>query len=205
MIDPIHELAATRRQAIEYQPQMFSPELIQAARNLIDCCLKRHLMLVLAESCTGGLLGAALTALPGASRVVDRAYVVYSNESKSQELGVATHLIDEYGAVSSHVAVAMAAGALARTQGRAQISIAITGVAGPAETAAKPVGLVHIAVAGQAGTLAHEQHEFGPLGRDQVRENAVLAALDLAASWADRVPQGPPIASDQPRSAPRNT
>jgi len=162
---------------------MFSQSILQAATHLISVSAKRNIRIVVAESCTGGLIAAAMTAVPGSSRVVDRGFVVYSYESKEQELGVARSLSERHGAVSEPIAIAMATGALRRAQGYAQLSIAATGIAGPESTATKPVGLVHIAVAlsGQDIPVAHEKHEFGPLSRDEVRNKTVLAALSLAA------------------------
>ena len=161
---------------------MFSPEILHAAQSLTDHCLKDELRLVFAESCTGGLIAAAMTALPGSSRVVDRGYVTYSNESKVTELAVASDLIAQYGAVSREVALAMAQGALARAGGHAHMSIAVTGVAGADGGApGKPVGLVHIAVARLGSQqLQHEKHGFVGMNRDAVREQTVLAALLLA-------------------------
>lgn len=161
---------------------MFSPEILQAATELLQMAVERNVHIVFAESCTGGLIAAAMTAIPGASRVVDRGFVVYSFDSKEQELDIPKTLIEQYGAVSEPVAIAMAIGALQRTQGRAQLSIAATGVAGPESSPAKPVGLVHIAVAssGQEVTTTHEKHEFGPLSRDDVRWKTILAAFHLA-------------------------
>ena len=160
---------------------MFTNEILLAAKELMDHCVEEKIHLVFAESCTGGLIAAAMTALPGSSRVVDRGFVVYSNQSKQQELGVPQTLIEQHGAVSEPVAIAMAEGALRNSNGLAQLSIAVTGIAGPDSTPTKPVGLVHIAVTrqGQAATI-HEKHEFGPLSRDEIRNRTVLAALTLA-------------------------
>jgi nicotinamide-nucleotide amidase len=152
----------------------------EAAVNLLQRCQQRAVRLVVAESCTGGLITAALTAIPGASRVVDRALVCYSNEAKQQELGVPKALIDQFGAVSEPVAAAMATGALQRAHGQAQLSLAVTGVAGPEATAEKPVGLVHLAVARHnTSAVQLAKHQFGPLDRDAVRQQTVLAALQF--------------------------
>ena len=161
---------------------MFPEPILQAAQQLTELCVERNERMVFAESCTGGLVAAAVTTLPGASRVVDRGLVVYSYESKEQELGIPRALSEQYGAVSELVAIAMAEGALKRARGHAQLSVAVTGVAGPDGTPAKPAGLVHIAVARLGhGSVLHEKHEFGSLGRDRVRAEATLAALKLAA------------------------
>lgn len=159
---------------------MFSESIRRTAQALIERCEKKGVRLVLAESCTGGLIAAAITAIPGASRVVDRGFVVYSNESKEQELSVPSALIEQYGAVSEPVVIAMARGALERAKGHAQMSIAVTGVAGPDGTPTKPAGLVHIAVEWLTHGVVHERHEFGNIGRDEVREMTVLTALKLA-------------------------
>jgi nicotinamide-nucleotide amidase len=160
---------------------MFSTAILRAAERLIECCAKDKVRLVFAESCTGGLIAGAATAIPGASRVVDRGFVVYSYESKEQELSVPRSLIERHGAVSQPVAVAMAQGALARARPHGQLSLAVTGVSGPSAPTDKPVGLVHLAAAREGlARVLHEQHQFGDLGRDQVREETVLAALNLA-------------------------
>ena len=166
---------------------MFHEIVLEVAQRLTDRCLERNVRIVFAESCTGGLVAAAVTALPGSSRVVDRGFVLYSYESKEQELGIPKALSEQYGAVSEQVAIAMAEAALRRANGHAQLSIAVTGVAGPDESPAKPAGLVHVAVAwlGHGNTM-HEKHEFGALGRQQVRDMAVLAALNLAANCLER-------------------
>ncbi|WP_010584031.1 CinA family protein [Schlesneria paludicola] len=162
---------------------MFSPAILQAAAELIRLAVARNIRIAFAESCTGGLITAAMTEVPGASRVVDRGFIVYSFESKEQELGIAKSLFEQFGAVSEPVAIAMAIGALRRAGGHAQLSIAATGVAGPDSSPTKPVGLVHIAVSqsGDDVPVAHEKHEFGPLSRDEVRSKTILAALSLAA------------------------
>lgn len=160
---------------------MFPSTVIEAAKRLSQRCAELGLQLVFAESCTGGLIGGAVTAIPGASRVVDRGFVVYSYESKSIELGVPISLIERDGAVSESVAIAMAKGALHRVGGVARLSIATTGVAGPTGTLEKPAGLVHIAVARPDRDLVlHERHNFPNIGRDFVRMETVLAALKLA-------------------------
>jgi nicotinamide-nucleotide amidase len=171
---------------METQSPLLPPRIVQSAERLLQRCLERGVRVVFAESCTGGLLSAAVTSIPGSSRVLDRGFVVYSNESKEQELGVPRRLIEEYGAVSEPVAIEMAKGALAQVDGHAQLSIAVTGVAGPEGTPAKPAGLVHIAAAmlGQ-GHVRHERHDFGAIGRENVRAETVVAAFDLAMRWLE--------------------
>ena len=160
---------------------MFDDDIQQRARAVLDACRAQRVKLVAAESCTGGLVTGALTAVAGFSDVIDRGFVVYSYEAKSQMLGVPMDLILTRGAVSEEVARAMAQGALAHAHPYAQVSIAVTGVAGPgSDSQAKPEGLVHFAAA-QRGKpdVLHEGHELGDIGRDAVRRASVLIALDL--------------------------
>lgn len=134
-----------------------------------------------AESCTGGLIAALLTEVPGSSDVVDCGFVTYSGYSKIAMLGVRAEIIDNCGMVSREVALAMAAGARARSH--AGIAVSCTGVAGPGGgTEAKPVGLVHIAVERIGSPPMHLECRFGAVGRTEVRVNAVAAALGLVRS-----------------------
>ena len=159
---------------------MFDDTIHDKARAVLDACREAGAMLAVAESCTGGLLAAALTEIPGSSDVVERGFVTYSYESKSEMLGVPRDTILAHGAVSEPVARAMAEGALARADPRALVSIAVTGVAGPgSDSDAKPAGLVHLAAARRGADTLHELHEFGDIGRDAVRRATVEAALDL--------------------------
>ncbi len=159
---------------------MFDDTIHDKARAVLDACREAGAMLAVAESCTGGLLAAALTEIPGASDVVERGFVTYSYESKSDMLGVPRDTILAHGAVSEPVARAMAEGALARADPRALVSIAVTGVAGPgSDSDAKPAGLVHLAAARRGADTLHEAHQFGDIGRDPVRRASVEAALDL--------------------------
>ena len=156
---------------------MFPDDIESLARRVVEAAAVRGLMVAAAESCTGGLVSAALTSVAGSSAVVERGFVTYSNAAKSELLGVPAGLIDLHGAVSEPAARAMAEGALARSA--AQVSVAITGVAGPGGgTADKPVGLVHFAAAGPDG-LVHVEHRFGDIGRDAVRLDSVRVALGL--------------------------
>jgi nicotinamide-nucleotide amidase len=156
---------------------MFPPEIQARAREVIDKARERGLMVATAESCTGGLVAAALTDVAGSSAVVERGFVTYSNAAKSELLGVPADRIDAHGAVSESVALAMAQGALDRSA--AQVSVAVTGIAGPGGGSPdKPVGLVHFAAAGPAG-LVHVEHRFGDLGREAVRLESVRVALGL--------------------------
>ncbi|WP_406858147.1 MULTISPECIES: CinA family protein [unclassified Alsobacter] len=138
----------------------------------------RGLKLATVESCTGGLVAGALTAVPGSSDVVERGFVTYSNEAKTELVGVPAELIARHGAVSEPVARAMAQGGLAHS--RADVAVAITGVAGPGGgTDAKPVGLVHFAAARRGGATVALEKRYGDLGRAGVREAALRDALDL--------------------------
>jgi nicotinamide-nucleotide amidase len=141
-----------------------------------DLLRGRGLTLALAESCTGGLLTARLTDVPGASRFLERAYVTYSNRAKAELLGVEAALLDSVGAVSAEVAAAMAAGE--RRAAGSAIGVAITGIAGPdGGSAEKPVGLVFLALDGAAGTRVRKAHFPG--GRERVRYQASQAALEM--------------------------
>jgi nicotinamide-nucleotide amidase len=149
------------------------------AADLVRRLIDRHLMIVTAESCTGGMLAAALTDVAGSSKIFERGFVTYSNDAKAEMLGVPHELILAHGAVSAQVAQAMAEGAL--QQSRAQIAISITGVAGPGGgSLTKPVGLVHFACM-KADTLILVEKRFGDLGREKVRLAAVNEALQLVA------------------------
>lgn len=157
---------------------------IAAAEQLLQRARGSKLMLATAESCTAGLIAATLGAVPGASDVLERGFVTYSNHAKAELLGVPVDLIASKGAVSAEVARAMAEGAL--KQSRADIVVAVTGVAGPGGGSAdKPVGLVHLAVARRGGARLHEERRFGDLGRQRVQDETVIAAFDLIARLID--------------------
>jgi len=147
------------------------------ATSTLDACHRLGFMLATAESCTGGLVSAALIAIPGSSSVMERGFVTYTNEAKQEMLGVPGALFETVGAVSEGVARAMAEGAL--THSRAQVSVSVTGIAGPGGgTIDKPVGLVHMAAAKLGGETLHERHIFSG-DRTAVRSQAVNAALSL--------------------------
>jgi len=155
--------------------------LVQAAEMLLNKCSEARLLLATAESCTGGLIAACLTEVAGSSNVVDCGFVTYSNEAKMQMLGVPEELIEKHGAVSEEVVRAMAEGAIARS--RADISIAVSGVAGPGGgSPEKPVGLVHFAAARRGGETRHLMENYGNVGRGEVRARTVSDALILAGS-----------------------
>lgn len=152
-------------------------DLEALAPRVIARCREVGVRLVLAEACTGGLITAALTDVPGASAVVERGYVPYSNESKGEQLGVPLALLQAHGSVSAEAVAAMAAGALERS--RADWAVAETGIAGPGGgTEAKPVGLVFVAVHRRGGEAVVERHVF-PGDRRQVRQAAAARALAL--------------------------
>jgi nicotinamide-nucleotide amidase len=155
------------------------------AAALLDAARARGIRIATAESCTGGLISAALTDIPGSSDVFDRGFVTYSYPSKTALLGVGPALLAAHGAVSEEVARAMAEGAV--SQSDAALSIAVTGVAGPGGSEAKPEGLVWFGLC-LGGRTTTEKREFGPIGRDAVRGATVETALDLALQALGRVP-----------------
>ncbi len=135
-------------------------------------------MIATAESCTGGMIAAALTDVSGSSAVLDRGFVTYSNEAKNEMLGVPMALIEKHGAVSGEVAEAMARGAVENS--RAEITVSVTGVAGPTGgTAEKPVGLVWFGLAKSGEPVRAERRVFALGSRDYVRTKAVETALQL--------------------------
>ena len=159
---------------------MFPADIEPLARTITDRASDAGIMLATAESCTAGLLVAALTTVSGSAKAVDRGFVTYSNDAKAQMLGVDPKLIDLHGAVSRSVAEAMAKGAL-KASG-AGLASSVTGIAGPTGgTAEKPVGLVHFAVAHHDGRLIHHEARFGDIGRDRVRLESVRTALRMMA------------------------
>ncbi|MBI3199743.1 MAG: CinA family protein [Rhodospirillales bacterium] len=163
---------------------MFDHEMREAAERVLVACRKGKLKVVTAESCTGGLIAAALTAIAGSSDVVERGFVTYANEAKREMLGVPWDALLGHGAVSEPVARAMAAGALAHSQ--ADIAVSVTGVAGPGGgTDDKPVGLVHLAAVRSGHEPIAERHVF-PGDRDTIRRISVLTALAMLASLAER-------------------
>jgi nicotinamide-nucleotide amidase len=151
--------------------------LTAKAEVLLQLCREKDIRIVTAESCTGGLIAACLTAVPGSSDVLDRGFVTYSNEAKVEMIGVPAALIAAHGAVSAEVAEAMARGALERS--KADAAVALTGVAGPGGgTAEKPVGLVHIGAVRRGGAARLRREIFGG-DRTAVRARSVAIALEL--------------------------
>lgn len=156
---------------------MLNKNIIQSATETIEACKSTGLMVATVESCTGGLVAGALTAVSGSSDVLDRGFVTYSNEAKNEQVGVPMDLIEVHGAVSAEVAEAMARGGVERSN--AQIAVAITGIAGPSGgTETKPVGLVHFGCFREGGSVAL-YHEIYKGDRDAVREASLLQALEM--------------------------
>mgnify|MGYP006420785575 CR=1 FL=1 len=156
---------------------MLPESVVQPARGVLEGCRARGWTLATAESCTGGLISAALTAIPGSSAVVERGFMTYTNAAKAQILGVPQATLDAAGAVSREVSEAMVRGLL--KQAPVDIAVSVTGVAGPGGgTPDKPVGLVYIGVATRSGTVDVARHDFRG-DRDAVREASVRAALEM--------------------------
>lgn len=155
-----------------------SGALHRAAIDLLEALKARQAMICTVESCTGGMIAAALTDIAGSSAAVAGGLVTYSNEAKHDLAGVPMALIERHGAVSEPVAVAMAEGGLQAC--RAHIAIAVTGVAGPGGgSVEKPVGLVHFACAATGSTTLHERHLFADRGRAFIRRETVAQAFRL--------------------------
>jgi nicotinamide-nucleotide amidase len=158
-------------------------EIDTAARRALEAARTHGLRVVTAESCTGGLVAAALTDIPGASDVLDRGFVTYSNEAKETVLGVPSTILERHGAVSREAAEAMAHGAI--THSPADVSVAVTGIAGPGGgTPTKPVGLVHFAAMRRDGPLIHREHRYGDIGRAEIRRQSVIEALSMVTALA---------------------
>ena len=157
------------------------------ASELIDRCRAKGLHIATAESCTGGMVAALITSIAGSSDVFEAGFVTYSNAAKSAMIGVPVELIARLGAVSAEVARAMASGALVHSQ--AELSVAITGVAGPGGgSVAKPVGLVYLAAARQGGATLGRGLRLGAIGRDAIRLTATETAIALLYELAGRGP-----------------
>jgi len=156
---------------------MIPDRLLAEAESLLAACREKGVKVATAESCTGGLIAAVLTAIPGSSDVVDRGFVTYSNEAKNEMIGVPMPLIQTHGAVSEEVARAMAEGALERS--RARIAISVTGVAGPGGgSKARPVGLVCFGLAEKGRKVVSERHVL-PGDRTGIRVAAVAHAFSM--------------------------
>ena len=165
---------------------LFPNELLDRAAAVIAACDGSGLALVTAESCTGGLVGGILTEISGASAVIDRGFITYSNEAKRDLLGVPQALLDAHGAVSREVALAMAEGAIGRADPRrgSALSVAVTGIAGPTGGGpGKPVGTVHFATARSGHDPRHGQHRFDG-DRTAIRLASVGTALEMLLEMA---------------------
>jgi nicotinamide-nucleotide amidase len=145
----------------------------EATRRLLEKACERELVLATAESCTGGMLASLLTDVQGMAHAFDRGFVTYTNEAKSEMLGVSMDLLEEKGAVCGEVAIAMAEGALERS--RANIALSVTGFADKGE---EP-GLVHFACARKGRKTAHREEHFGPIGRGATRIACMQVAVEM--------------------------
>jgi nicotinamide-nucleotide amidase len=156
---------------------VFKPETLRLAQSVLDACRARKWRLATAESCTGGMVAAALTAIAGSSDVVERGFVTYTNEAKSELLGVPAETIAAHGSVSAETAEAMAKGAIAHAP--IDLAVSVTGIAGPGgATRTKPVGLVLFGLARRDGSSRTERRVF-PGDRSAVRQAALQRALEL--------------------------
>lgn len=163
---------------------MFDLIVLEAAEQLLEICKRKQLTVATAESCTGGLVAAAISAISGSSAVLDRGYVTYSNRAKEEMLGVTPTTLEAHGAVSRPCAEEMAKGALAHAG--VDLAVSITGIAGPTGgTPDKPVGLVHFAAASRGGQLITHEGQFGDVGRSQVRRLSLLQALAMLTELAE--------------------
>ena len=164
--------------------------LRERAKRVLDLYRRQRMRVATAESCTGGLVATALTAIAGSSDVLECSFVTYSNAAKQKLLGVSAATLRRHGAVSGETAVAMAKGALKRSG--ADCAVSITGIAGPSGgSKEKPVGLVHFAAVRRNGKVLSRRHLFGNIGRERVRELSALEALALLARLADLKPRPP--------------
>ena len=164
---------------------------LDSAKLLLDVCTKKKLTLATAESCTGGLVAAVISEIPGSSAVLDRGFVTYSNEAKQQMLGVTPATIDIYGAVSRECAGEMAKGALAHAS--VDLAVSITGIAGPTGAVpGKPIGLVFFCAASRSGRIIAHDRKYGDIGRANVRRESVLQALGMLRELAEKEEPKPP-------------
>ena len=176
---------------------MFDDEITAAVNKLLERCKAKALTVATAESCTGGLVAAAISEISGSSAVLDRGFVTYSNEAKQQMLGVTPSTIDVYGAVSTECADEMAKGALAHAQ--VDLAVSITGIAGPTgATPGKPIGLVYFCAASRSGRVIAHDRKYGDIGRANVRRASVLQALAMLQELADKEEPRPPAGASKP-------
>jgi nicotinamide-nucleotide amidase len=157
---------------------VFSDAILARAAALVARCRAQGVTIALAESCTGGLVCGLLTEIPGSSAVLERGFVVYSNQAKQELLGVSALTLAQFGAVSAETAREMALGALAHSS--ADVAASITGIAGPdGGTPQKPVGLVHFGCARRGGGVTLRERRYGDAGRAAIRLAAVATALEM--------------------------
>lgn len=157
---------------------MFDKEILALAQEVVALCTEKNVMLATAESCTGGLVAGAITEISGASQVLERGFITYSDQSKTEMLGVMPITLRQYGAVSKDVSLEMAHGAMSRSE--AGISVSTTGIAGPlGGTTGKPVGLVHFGGRHYKGAMIHREKNFGNIGRNEIRMASVEVALEM--------------------------
>ena len=156
---------------------MLDSDTLSLAKKVNDRLLIAKKVMVTAESCTGGLIAAALTSVAGSSFILYGGFVTYDNKAKTAMIGVPEDLISEHGAVSEPVARAMAEGA--RERAEVDLAVAVTGIAGPGGGSEdKPIGLVHFGLSTPDGTIHHVE-KFGDLGRDMIRQETVRVALKM--------------------------
>ena len=151
--------------------------IFNASKAILEIATIKQMTISTAESCTGGMLSSALTEIPGSSAIFECGFVTYSNLSKMRILGVKEKTLEAFGAVSEEVAAEMAIGAL--NNSKANFAISITGVAGPGGTTTKPEGMVCFSIAFEKKAKLNKTKNFGPLGRNIVRQRATLYGLSL--------------------------
>ncbi|MDB5551079.1 MAG: damage-inducible protein CinA [Rhizobium sp.] len=152
--------------------------IYELAKEVVALCIEKNVMIATAESCTGGLVAGCITEIPGASQVLERGFITYSDQAKIEMLGVMSITLRQYGAVSKDVALEMAHGAMSRSE--AGISVSITGIAGPdGGSTGKPVGLVHFGGRHYKGAMIHREMNYGDIGRHDIRMAAVETALEM--------------------------
>ncbi|WP_169569157.1 CinA family protein [Sneathiella limimaris] len=160
------------------------PEKIyELAAQVIEQAKAKGISIATAESCTGGLIGGALTDVSGSSAVVDRGFITYTNKAKMQVLGVSAETLREVGAVAEKTAREMAIGAIRKSA--SELSVAVTGIAGPGGSDYKPGGRVHLATANLNGVLEHRKMDYGDIGRDKVRIATIITALEMLLNAID--------------------
>ncbi len=168
---------------------LFPDEIDTLARRVLDAARAADIRIATAESCTGGLVLGALCVIPGASDVIDRGFITYSNDAKMQMLGVPVTTLEGFGAVSEPTARAMARGVLAHSS--ADLAVSVTGVAGPGGGGPdKPVGTVHLAVARRDGAMTSRREQFGDRPREAVQLASVASALSMLLDALTRPPEG---------------